>query len=120
MTNTKGWVTGVNGNMVSVRVEGPVALNEVAFIEIGGKRLKAEVIRIRGDIVQTQVFEMTKGITVGLPVVFSGEMLAVELGPGLLGKIYDGLQNPLPEVAKQTGYFLEPGVYLDALPRATK
>ncbi len=120
MTNTKGSVTGVNGNMVTVRVDGAVSLNEVAYIELGAKRLKAEVIRVRGDLVQTQVFEMTKGITVGIPVVFSGEMLAVELGPGLLGKIYDGLQNPLPEVAKQTGYFLEPGVYLQALPRDVK
>jgi V/A-type H+-transporting ATPase subunit A len=120
MTSTTGKVTGVNGNMVTVRVDGSVSMNEVAYIVTGGKRLKAEVIRIGGDHVQTQVFEMTKGIRVGDPVEFSNEMLAVELGPGLLGKIYDGLQNPLPEVAAQTGYFLEPGIYLDALPRDTK
>jgi V/A-type H+-transporting ATPase subunit A len=120
MTNTKGSVTGVNGNMVSVRVDGAVSMNEVAYIIVGGKHLKAEIIRVQGDTVQTQVFEMTKGIKVGDPVEFSGEMLAVELGPGLLGKIYDGLQNPLPEVAIKTGYFLEPGVYLDALNRETK
>jgi V/A-type H+-transporting ATPase subunit A len=106
--------------MVSVRVDGAVSMNEVAYIIVGGKHLKAEIIRIQGDTVQTQVFEMTKGIKVGDPVEFSGEMLAVELGPGLLGKIYDGLQNPLPEVAIKTGYFLEPGVYLDALNRETK
>ncbi|HQO65897.1 MAG TPA: V-type ATP synthase subunit A, partial [Spirochaetales bacterium] len=120
MTNTKGAVTGVNGNMVSVRVDGTVSMNEVAYIVVGGKRLKSEIIRVQGDTVQTQVFEMTKGIKVGDPVEFTGEMLAVELGPGLLGKIYDGLQNPLPEVAAQTGYFLEPGVYLEALPRNVK
>ncbi|MFH2114967.1 MAG: V-type ATP synthase subunit A, partial [Spirochaetota bacterium] len=120
MTSTAGKVTGVNGNMVTVRVDGPVSMNEVAYIVTGGKRLKAEVIRIGGDHVQTQVFEMTKGIRVGDPAEFSGEMLAVELGPGLLGKIYDGLQNPLPEVAAQTGYFLEPGIYLDALSRDTQ
>ncbi|MDX9958122.1 MAG: V-type ATP synthase subunit A [Spirochaetia bacterium] len=119
MTSTAGKVTGVNGNMVTVRVDGPVSMNEVAYIVTGGKSLKAEVIRIGGDHVQTQVFEMTKGIRVGDPVEFSNEMLAVELGPGLLGKIYDGLQNPLPEVAAQTGYFLEPGIYLDALSRET-
>jgi len=117
MVTTKGIVTGVNGNMVTVKVDGVVSLNEVAYIHNGAKRLKAEVIRIRGDIVQTQVFEITKGIKVGMDVSFTGEMLAVELGPGLLSKIYDGLQNPLPEVAAKTGYFLEPGVYLDALPR---
>jgi V/A-type H+/Na+-transporting ATPase subunit A len=116
MSRTTGRVVGVNGNMVSVRVEGPVALNEVAYIETNGHRLKAEVIRIRGDLVQTQVFEITRGIKVGMPVVFTGELLAVTLGPGLLGRIYDGLQNPLPEIAQQTGYFLEPGLYLDPLP----
>ncbi|MBU1080855.1 MAG: V-type ATP synthase subunit A [Spirochaetes bacterium] len=120
MTNTKGAVTGVNGNMVSVRVEGAVSMNEVAYIVVGDKRLKSEIIRVQGDVVQTQVFEMTKGIRVGDEAEFSGEMLAVELGPGLLGKIYDGLQNPLPEVAAKTGYFLEPGVYLEALSRTTK
>ncbi|HOX12324.1 MAG TPA: V-type ATP synthase subunit A, partial [Spirochaetales bacterium] len=117
MTKTNGSVTGVNGNMVTVRVEGAVSMNEVAYIETRGKRLKSEVIRIRGDLVQVQVFEMTKGIRVGDPVAFTGEMLAVELGPGLLGQIYDGLQNPLPEVAAKVGHFLEPGVYLEALPR---
>lgn len=113
---TRGRVTGVNGNMVTVQVDGPVALNEVAFIEVNGKRLKAEVIRIRGSLVQTQVFEITRGIKVGMLAFFTGELLAVTLGPGLLGKIYDGLQNPLPEIAQKTGYFLEPGVYMEALP----
>ncbi len=117
MTKTNGKVTGVNGNMVTVLVEGAISMNEVAYIETNGKRLKREVIRIRGDSVQVQVFEMTKGIHVGDSVSFTGEMLAVELGPGLLGQIYDGLQNPLPKVAEKAGHFLEPGVYLDALPR---
>ena len=117
MMKTNGSVTGVNGNMVTVRVEGAVSMNEVAYIETHGKRLKSEVIRIRGDLVQVQVFEMTKGIRVGDPASFTGEMLAVELGPGLLGQIYDGLQNPLPKVAEKVGHFLEPGVYLEALPR---
>jgi len=117
MTDTKGRVTGVNGNMVSVRVDGVVSMNEVAYIQVDEKRLKSEVIRLRGDLAQVQVFEMTKGIKVGDPVEFSGELLSVELGPGLLGQIYDGLQNPLPLVAEKTGNFLEPGIYLDALPR---
>ena len=117
MTKTKGTVTGVNGNMVSVRVFGAVSMNEVAYIRVDEKSLKSEVIRIRGDIVQVQVFEMTKGIRVGEEVEFTGELLSAELGPGLLGQIFDGLQNPLPKVALKTGNFLEPGVYLDALPR---
>lgn len=117
MTKTNGTVAGVNGNMVTVRVEGTISMNEVAYIETSGKRLKSEVIRIRGDLVQVQVFEITKGIRVGDRAEFTGEMLAVELGPGLLGQIYDGLQNPLPKVAEKVGHFLEPGVYLEALPR---
>jgi V/A-type H+-transporting ATPase subunit A len=59
---------------------------------------------------------MTGGIRVGDAVEFSGEMLSVALGPGLLQQIYDGLQNPLPELAKQCGFFLQRGVYLDAIP----
>jgi len=120
MTKTKGRVTGVNGNMVSVQVDGAVSLNEVAYIKLGEKKLKSEIIRIRGDIAQLQVYEMTKGIKIGDSVEFSGELLSVELGPGLLGQIYDGLQNPLPLVAEKAGNFLEPGVYIEPLSREKK
>lgn len=116
MTDTRGKVVGVNGNMVSVKFDGIVALNEVGYVEVGGKKLKSEVIRIRGSIAQLQVFEITKGISVGDEVVFSGDLLSVELGPGLLGQVYDGLQNPLPELAQKAGYFLERGLYLNPLP----
>ncbi|MDF1567975.1 MAG: V-type ATP synthase subunit A [Spirochaetaceae bacterium] len=115
--NTSGTVIGINGNMVSVRTDGDVIMNEVGYILVDDTRLKSEVIRIRGDVAQMQVFEITKGIGIGDKVDFSGEMLAVELGPGLLGQVYDGLQNPLPELAEQAGYFLERGIYLDALNR---
>jgi V/A-type H+-transporting ATPase subunit A len=115
MIGTKGTVTAVNGNMVSVRFDGIVSMNEVGYVKVADKRLKSEVIRIRGEISQLQVFEITKGITIGDEVEFTGDMLSVELGPGLLGQVYDGLQNPLPQLAQATGYFLERGVYLDAL-----
>ena len=115
MTGTKGTVVAVNGNMVGVRFEGVVSMNEVGYVKVEDKSLKSEVIRIRGDVCQLQVFEMTKGIKVGDTVEFAGDMLAVELGPGLLGQVYDGLQNPLPQLAEKAGYFLERGIYLDAL-----
>jgi V/A-type H+-transporting ATPase subunit A len=115
MIGTKGTVVAVNGNMVSVRFDGVVSMNEVGYVKVADKRLKSEVIRIRGDVSQLQVFEITKGITVGDTVEFTGDMLAVELGPGLLGQVYDGLQNPLPQLAEAAGYFLERGVYLDPL-----
>ncbi|MCL2380420.1 MAG: V-type ATP synthase subunit A [Treponema sp.] len=115
MIGTKGTVLAVNGNMVSVRFDGAVSMNEVGFVKVADKRLKSEVIRVRGDVSQLQVFEITKGITVGDEVEYSGDMLAVELGPGLLGQVYDGLQNPLPQLAEKTGFFLERGVYLAPL-----
>ncbi len=120
MTDTKGTVISVNGNMIGVKFDGIVALNEVGYAKVGEKKLKSEVIRIRGDIAQLQVFEITKGISVGDVVEFTGDMLAVELGPGLLGQVYDGLQNPLPDLAEKAGYFLERGIYLDPLPGERK
>src|SRR5690554_1890994 len=116
MAKNSGRVTGVNGNMVTVKFEGNVSQNEVGYILLGEQRLKSEVIRISGTIASLQVFEMTGGIQVGDPVEFTGEMLSVELGPGLLTQIYDGLQNPLPELAEQTGFFLQRGVYLQPIP----
>ena len=120
MAQTAGTVVGVNGNMVSVKVDGEISLNEVGYVVVGDKRLKSEIIRIRGDQAEIQVFEMTRGIGVGDPVEFTEEMLAVEVGPGLLGKVYDGLQNPLPELAEQSGFFLERGLYLEALNKTQK
>lgn len=117
---TEGIVTAVNGNMVSVETDGNVTMNEVAYIETGTRSLKSEVIRIRGNSAQVQVYEITKGIKVGNKVRFTNELLSVELGPGLLGQIYDGLQNPLPEIAEKVGYFLEPGLYLKALSREAR
>ena len=120
MIGTKGKVVGINGNMVSVEFDGLVTLNEVGYVHVGEKKLKSEIIRIRGSIAQMQVFEITKGIRVGDTVEFSGDLLSVELGPGLLGKVYDGLQNPLPDLAEQAGYFLERGIYLSALSTDTR
>ncbi|MDA3831879.1 MAG: V-type ATP synthase subunit A [Spirochaetales bacterium] len=117
MAITKGRVIGINGNMASVEVDGNVSLNEVGYITVGSTRIKSEVIRVRGPVVSMQVYEMTGGVGIGDEVEFSGELLSVELGPGLLGQIYDGLQNPLPELAAQCGFFLERGVYIKPLPK---
>ena len=115
MTDTKGKVVAVNGNMVSVEFDGKVSLNEVGYVKVDGKSLKGEVIRIRGNTAQMQIYEMTKGISTDCKVDFTGDLLSVEVGPGLLGQVYDGLQNPLPLLAEHSGYFLERGVYLSAL-----
>ncbi|HMP89979.1 MAG TPA: V-type ATP synthase subunit A [Kiritimatiellia bacterium] len=115
-----GKIIGVNGNLLRVRFDTPVSQNEVAYARAGEARLKAEVIRVRGNVADLQVFEDTTDLRVGSEVDFSRELLSVELGPGLLGSIYDGLQNPLPDLAAQCGFFLQRGKYLEPLNRQTK
>ena len=115
MVKNVGKVVGVSGNMITVDTTDDVFMNEVGYVVVDNKRLKSEVIRIRGRRVEMQVFEMTRGIGIGDPVEFAGDLLSVRLGPGLLGQIYDGLQNPLPLVAEKHGFFLQRGVYLSPL-----
>ena len=117
MSQATGTIVGVNGNMITVRFGGAVGQNEVGYACLGDLRLMSEVVRIRGTEADMQVFEDTTDLRVGDPLEFTGEMLSVELGPGLLTQVYDGLQNPLPELAEQCGFFLERGTYLRALPR---
>ena len=111
-----GYVTGVNGNLINVDFDGSVRKNEVGYILVDDKRLKGEVIRIRNGEVSMQIYEMTDGIKVGDPVEFTGELMSVDLGPGLLTQVFDGLQNPLPQLAEECGFFLKRGVYLDPIP----
>ncbi len=111
MTANKGKVVSINGNLVSVEFDGNVSMNEICYVFVGDTALKSEVIRIKGNVAQVQVYEMTDGIQCGDNVEFTGDMLSAELGPGLLGQIYDGLQNPLPVLAEQAGWFLERGIY---------
>ena len=113
-------VVGVNGNMMTVEFTDRVMQNEVAFAKVGDTRLKCEVIRVRGNRADLQVFESTNGLKVGDEVEFTDELLGVELGPGLLKQVYDGLQNPLNLLAEQSGFFLKRGLYLRALDRDVK
>ena len=115
MTENKGKVVNINGNLVAVEFDGNVSMNEICYVKVDNTMLKSEVIRIRGNIAQIQVYEMTGGIKAGDEVIFTGDMLSAQLGPGLLGQVYDGLQNPLPILAEQAGWFLERGIYADGL-----
>jgi len=115
MKKKSGNITAINGNMVTVRFSDNIIQNEVGYVLNKGRRLKAEVVKISGNDAFMQVYEYTKGIEVGDEVEFSGEMLSVQLGPGLLTQIYDGLQNPLPELAEKFGFFLPVGGELAAL-----
>ncbi len=111
-----GYIKRINANMVTAGFDTFVVQNEVAYIIHGDERLKSEVIRVRQKNAEMQVFESTAGLKVGDKVEFSEELLSVELGPGLLGQIFDGLQNPLPLLAEKCGFFLQRGVYIKALP----
>ena len=112
--STKGKVTGIVSNLVTVAVDGPVAENELCYISVGSEKLLAEVIKVNGEKASVQVFESTRGLKNGNDVEFLGKMLEVTLGPGLLSGIYDGLQNNLQTM---TGVFLKRGEYTDPLDR---
>ena len=109
---TKGKVSGVVSNMVTLRVDGPVQQGEICYITTGGDRLMAEVIKVIGQDVYVQVFESTRGLKVGAEAEFTGHMLEIQLGPGMLSKNYDGLQNDLD---KMEGVFLKRGQYTEPL-----
>ncbi|MCB5265054.1 MAG: V-type ATP synthase subunit A [Candidatus Cloacimonetes bacterium] len=109
---TKGIVKAIIENLVQVEVSGPVSQNEICYIDLGGVKLMAEVIKVLGNIAYTQVFESTRGLKTGNTVEFTEKMLEVKLGPGMLAKNYDGLQNDLN---KMNGVFLTRGEYTDPL-----
>ncbi len=112
---TKGTVTGIVSNLVTVLVDGPVAENELCYITLDGTPLLAEVIKVNGDKASVQVFESTRGLKNGDQVEFLGRMLEVTLGPGLLSSVYDGLQNNLTTMET---VFLKRGEYTDPIDHA--
>ena len=105
---TKGIVKGVVGNLVTIEADGPVSQNEICYITVAGIDLMSEVIKVQGKNAYAQVFESTRGMRIGDEVRFEGHMLEVTLGPGMLSKNYDGLQNDLD---KMEGVFLSRGTY---------
>ena len=120
-------VTSISGDIVDIEAvldngeHAPLMKNEVVYLcPATGERLEAEVLKVRGNQATVQVFEDTRGLAVGDPVELSGEMLSVELGPGLLAQVYDGLQNPLEGVAERHGIFLPRGAEVDGLDRRQK
>ncbi|MDY6942945.1 MAG: V-type ATP synthase subunit A [Pseudomonadota bacterium] len=127
-------VVGVRDDIVTIEAQqldgrlAPLMKNEMVLIcpfaddekRDRGERLKAETLRVRGRVADVQVFEDTAGVGIGDPVVQTGEMLSVSLGPGLLGQVYDGLQNPLAGLAAGYGAFLPRGVESPALDEQKK
>ena len=129
-TNASARIVSVQESLVSIETlagsKQPLTKNEVVYILPTRReakyqeRLKAEILRINGSVADAQVYESTVGVAVGDLVEQSGEMLSVELGPGLLGQVYDGLQNPLDKLASEFGYFLPRGVESPALDKNSK
>ena len=114
-------VIGAKESLVSIETDGDaIVKNEVGYVELENERLKAEVLRVRGNTADMQVFEDTRGCRSGDAVSLTGEMLSVELGPGILGTVFDGLQNPLQVLADEHGFFLPRGQYPVPLNRETK
>jgi V/A-type H+-transporting ATPase subunit A len=110
-----GRIIELLGPVVRARLVTPMALGEVGFI--GEERLIGEVVAIAADVVTLQVYESTVGIAAGAPIFACGQPLSAELGPGLLGGIFDGLQRPLPALAAIDGDVLRRGRHPPALDR---
>ncbi|RMG24788.1 MAG: V-type ATP synthase subunit A [Bacteroidetes bacterium] len=109
---TQGTIRGIIANLIIAEAKGHVAQNEICYIVAGEEQLMAEVIKIQGKNIFIQCFESTRGLRVGMPVNFTGRMLEVEVGPGMLSRIYDGLQNDLETM---DSLFLQRGQYTPAL-----
>ena len=113
-------VIGVTGNIVRIESEAPIMKNAVAFVQVGKAQLKGEVLHVQDRRANLQIFEETQGVRVGAPVTLTKELLSATLGPGLLGMVYDGLQNPLEALAKRDGFFLVRGESVAPLDPAQK
>lgn len=114
---TRGIIKGIIANLLMVEAEEAVGQNEICRIGLEQTELMGEVIKIKGKTAYVQVFDSTRGLRVGTEVIFTGAMLEVTLGPGMLSKNYDGLQNDLEEIE---GLFLERGARSKAFdPTAT-
>ncbi len=109
---TKGQVSGIIANIVVVKTSGPVSQNEICYIALGNIRMMAEVIKVVGDEAYVQVFDATRGLRIGAEVEFEGHMLEATLGPGILSRNYDGLQNDLE---KMDGLFIQRGTRTEPL-----
>ena len=113
MSEKIGTITWINGPVVRARGSRHVGMLEL--VEVGDDRLVGEVIGLNGDDITVQVYEETSGMKPGAPVYGTGLPLSVELGPGLIKSIFDGVQRPLPLIEMETGSFIGRGMRLDPL-----
>lgn len=118
MANIAGKVLRVVGPVVEI--EEVSTLRMLDMVEVGDEHLVGEVVRLKEDKAHVQVYEDTTSIKAGDPVYSEGYPLYVELGPGLIGKIYDGIQRPLEAIQEREGIFIKRGVHVSALDRNRK
>ena len=113
-------VVGLAGNIVSIQSDVPLVKNSVLFVHTGEAQLKGEILRVQADRADAQIYDETEGVRVGDGVEVTDQMLSAALGPGLLGMVYDGLQNPLKALAERDGFFLARGTSAPALDKARR
>jgi len=118
MTNEVGKITWISGPVVRARGSRHVGMLEL--VEVGAERLVGEVIGLKGDQMTVQVYEETAGMQPGAPIYGTGLPLSVELGPGLIQSIYDGVQRPLPLIEQAVGSFITRGARFDSISREKK
>lgn len=114
---TEGSILAVNGNLVRLAFDDAVMQGEIIYIHVDNVKIKGEIIEVKGNTAKAQIFEDTRGLALGSKVEFSGELLEVELGPGLLSLITDGVGSPLHLVADKAGYFMERGIEVETIDR---
>ncbi|HUH97570.1 MAG TPA: V-type ATP synthase subunit A [Anaerolineales bacterium] len=115
MSDQVGTITWISGPVVRARGSRNVGMLEL--VEVGNERLVGEVIGLKGDTLTIQVYEETAGMRPGAPIFGTGLPLSVELGPGLIQSIYDGVQRPLPLIEQATGSFIRRGTRFDPISR---
>ncbi|TXT56624.1 MAG: V-type ATP synthase alpha chain [Candidatus Thorarchaeota archaeon] len=118
MAHETGQIESISGPVVKARGLHGVRMYEV--VRVGHEQLIGEVIEVGDDICTVQCYEETSGLSPGEPVVATGDALSVELGPGLIGSIYDGIQRPLPELKEMSGDFISRGLTVEGLDKEKK
>ncbi|MGE5462355.1 MAG: V-type ATP synthase subunit A [Syntrophothermus sp.] len=118
MSERVGTITWISGPVV--RARGSRNIGMLELVEVGDERLVGEVIGLDGDIITAQVYEETSGMQTGAPIFGTGLPLSVDLGPGLIQSIFDGVQRPLPLLEEATGSFIHRGTSFSPISREKK
>jgi V/A-type H+-transporting ATPase subunit A len=113
-----GTITYINGPLVKGR--GMAEANVMELVYVSRERLIGEIIALEGEDATIQVYEETTGLRPGMPIYRSGQPLSVELGPGLVGRVFDGIERPLELIREEQGTFIARGVQLEALDKTRK